>query len=149
MSTNSKPPGSRTEVNLEFASIFARLREILEKHSAGLTVRADTPGHYCLAGSAGHAALRAWGGKVKRPMLPVAWVQSGKAYVSYHLMGVYASARLRDGMSKELKARMQGKSCFNFKAVNESLFKELEDVTAQSIADFRKAGFVAEGKPAS
>jgi len=130
--------------NRDFETIFARLREILQKHSTALTVTADAPGHYALAGSAGPAAVRAWGGKVKRPMIPVAWVLIGKAYVSYHLMAVYADARLRDSMSSELRARMQGKSCFNFKAVDESLFEELGRLTAQGIAGFRKAGYISE-----
>src|SRR5207247_5911869 len=46
--------------------------------------------------------------------------------------------------SKELKARMQGKTCFNFKSCkscDEALFKELAQLTAQGIAGFRKAGF--------
>ena len=131
-------------MNTEFESIFVRLRGILEKHSAALTVKADAPRHYSLTASAGPAALQAWGGKLKRPMIPVAWVQVGKAYVSYHLMGFYGNTRLLDGMSKELKARMQGKTCFNFKVVDEKLFKELDRLTARSIAAFRKAGYISE-----
>ena len=86
---------------------------------------------------------------MKKPIIPVAWVQVGKAYVSYHLMGVYGNTRLRDAMSKELKARMQGKTCFNFKTVDEQLFKELDQLTAQAIAAFRKAGYVSEPQSAS
>src|ERR1044071_2682240 len=105
-------------MNPEFESIFVRLRGIIEKHSAKLTVKADAPGHYALEASVGPATLRAWGGKMKSRTIPVAWVQVGKAYVSYHLMGIYGNTRLRDSMSKELKARMQGKTCFNFKVVD-------------------------------
>jgi hypothetical protein len=43
--------------------------------------------------------------------------------------------------SKKLKARMQGKSCFNFRAVDEDLFKELEDLTAKGFEAFRKGTF--------
>ena len=129
-------------MNPEFESVFVRLRGILEKHSAALTVKADAPGHYSLEASAGPAAVKAWGGKVKKPMIPVAWVQVGKAYVSYHLMGIYGNTRLLDGLSKELKARMQGKTCFNFKVVDEKLFKELDPLTARAIAAFKEAGYV-------
>jgi hypothetical protein len=135
-------------VKPEFEPIFIRLRAVLRKHAATLSVKDDAPTCYCLEADAGPAALRAWGGKVKRPMIPVAWVQVGKAYVSYHLMGVYGNAKLRDGMSKELKARMQGKACFNFKSNDEALFEELELLTAQSIASFRKAGYISERKSA-
>jgi hypothetical protein len=131
-------------MNSDFESIFVRLRKILEKHSAALAVKSNSPTHYSLIGSVGPAALRAWGGKLNKPVIPVAWVQVGNAYVSYHLMGIYGNTRLRDSMSKELKARMQGKTCFNFKVVDEKLFQELDKVTAQSIAAFRKAGYIAE-----
>jgi hypothetical protein len=39
--------------------------------------------------------------------------------------------KLREGMSADLKDRMQGKSCFNFKVADEALFKELEDLTSK------------------
>jgi len=39
---------------------------------------------------------------------------------------------------------MQGKTCSNFKSNDEALFKELEKLTAQGIAGFRKAGFILE-----
>jgi hypothetical protein len=51
---------------------------------------------------------------------------------------------LLDGVSKELKARMQGKSCFNFKTIDEPLFQELEQLTVAGLAAWKKAGFGAE-----
>jgi len=59
-------------------------------------------------------------------------------------MGVYGNAMLLDGMSKELKARMQGQTCFNFKSDDEALFKELEQLTTRGIAGFRKTGFISD-----
>lgn len=90
----------------------------------------------------GPATLRAWGGKVKRPRMPVAWVTTGKAYVSYHLMGL-ASPTVRSVLSKPLAGRMQGKTCFNFKTLDEPLFGEPEEVTVWALAEFRNSGFVA------
>ncbi len=130
----------------EFESIFVRLRGILQKHAGTYSVRHDTPDHYGLEASAGPAALRAWGGKMRKPVIPVAWVQIGKGYVSYHLMGVYENPKLLAGLSKKLKARMQGKTCFNFKVVDEPLFKEMEQLTAEGLTAFRKAGFISEDK---
>ena len=127
----------------EFDSIFTKLRAILRHHAGTLQVKDDTPVSYCLEGGTGPATLRAWDGKMKTRTIPVAWVQIGKAYVSYHLMGMYGNDTLRDGMSKQLKSRMQGKTCFNFKTEDEALFKELEELTARSIAGFRKAGFIS------
>ncbi len=129
-----------------FEPIFIRLRKILRKHRGALMVTEDSPGRYCLAGHAGPAALRAWRGEMRQPVLPVAWVQIGKAYVSYHLMGIYGCPALLDGMSKGLKARMQGKTCFNFKTDDEALFKELESLTGRAITGFAKTGFITTNK---
>ena len=131
-------------MSAEFPSIFARLREILKNHAGSFTVGRETAHLYRLEAPAGPATLRAWGGKVKSRTIPVAWVQVGKAYVSYHLMGVYGNPKLLDGCSKELKARMQGKSCFNFKTVDEPLFEELERLTIESLTGMRKAGYISE-----
>lgn len=131
-------------MSTEFQSVFARLQDILKRHARRFTVGRDTADHYSLEAPAGPATLRAWGGNVKRPMIPVAWVRIGKAYVSFHLVGVYGNTRLRDGMSNELKTRRQGKTCFNFKSNDEALFEELEQLTAQSIAGLIKAGYISQ-----
>jgi len=127
----------------EFKLIFGSLRAVLQKHAGALSVKADTVDCYSLEGSAGPAAVRAWGGRLKQSTIPVAWVQIGKVYVSFHNMCVYGNGKLLDGMSKELKARMHGKTCFNFKNHDEGLFEELEELTAKSLAAFRKAGFIS------
>lgn len=57
-------------------------------------------------------------------------------------MGVYARPDLLKGVSKELRARTQGKSCFNFTTVDTVLFAELEELTVRSFDAFRKAPFM-------
>ena len=126
-----------------FQPVFGRLRDILKKHANGFTVSRDTTDYYGLEGPTGPATLQAWGGKQRSPTIPVAWVQIGKAYVSFHLMGVYGNPKLLDDCSKDLRARMQGKSCFNFKAVDEPLFAELERLTLRSLDGMKKAGYVS------
>jgi hypothetical protein len=120
-------------MSAEFPFIFARLRKILEPYSQTLTVTQNTPDRYCLTGGV-HP--------VHKTAMPVAWVEIGKNYVSFHHMGVYGFPKLRDEMSAKLKARMQGKSCFNFKTADEKLFAELEQVTARGFAAFKQAGFL-------
>ena len=127
----------------EFDIVFARLKEILQKYSGPFTVKPDTNTKYCLYAAIGPATVKIWGGKMKKPAMPVAWVEIGKAYVSYHLMGMYGNTVLLKGLSKELKARMQGKTCFNFKKTDEIIFQELDALTAESINTFRKGGFIA------
>jgi hypothetical protein len=59
-------------------------------------------------------------------------------------MSVYASPALLKGMSPELKKRMQGKSCFNFKEVDEKLFKELAQLTKAGAAKFSDEKFIEQ-----
>ena len=85
----------------DLQSTFAALRKVLNKHQAGWSVQEDSDTCFSLAGSAGPASVRAWSGKLKRPVIPIAWVQVGKGYVSYHLMGIYGNSQLLEGISKD------------------------------------------------
>jgi hypothetical protein len=125
-----------------FKAIFERLREILLKHSGDLVITADAAERYCLTAKVGPATVHAWGGKKKKATIPVAWIEVGESYVSYHLMGVYGSPKLRDNMSRQLRAKMHGKTCFNFRNHDETLFRELDVLTGQGLAAFKRAGFI-------
>jgi hypothetical protein len=126
----------------DFGAVFQRLRDVLAKHATDLAVSDDTSTKFCLEAAIGPATLQAWGGKTKRARIPVAWVEVGRAYVSYHLMGI-ANPAVQSDMSNELKARMQGKTCFNFTSLDEDALKEIDRVTSSSIAAFKKAGFIS------
>jgi hypothetical protein len=41
-----------------------------------------------------------------------------------------------------LRRRMQGKSCFNFTAVDETLLAELAELTAVAFQDYQRQGYV-------
>jgi hypothetical protein len=116
-----------------FPVIFARLRSILEPHAHRFKLSADTPSHYCL--------VVPYSAKFKKGY-PVAWAKISKAYVSYHFMPVYMFPNLVKHMSPKLKARMQGKSCFNFKVADEALFLELEQITTNGFRTCRESGLV-------
>jgi hypothetical protein len=70
-------------------------------------------------------------------------VRIGRNYVSFHLMPVYIWPELLDGLSDDLKRRMQGKSCFNFKAPDTDLLSELTALTEKGFSKYREAGYVA------
>jgi len=116
-----------------FPEVFSALREILRRHAGRLVVTEDTATCFRLEGGM-HPTH-------KTPF-PIAWVAVGKVYVSFHHMGVYARPDLLKGVSKELKARMQGKSCFNFKSADAALLAELEDLTVRGFDAFRNAPFM-------
>ena len=126
----------------ELETVFDRLKIILQNHAGSFTAKPDSSNSYGLQGKPGPATLKVWGGKLKKPVMPVAWIVIGKTYVSYHVMGLYTNTALQNGMSKELKTRMQGKTCFNFKKINEKVFQELEQLTVKAIDDFKKLGYV-------
>ena len=75
----------------------------------------------------------------------------GKRYVSYYLMPIYVRPELLDGISPELRRRMQGKSCFNFSKVDEALLSELEALTKKGFeatgGDPRWAAAVRDARP--
>ena len=126
---------------------FAHLKEMLAAHAQRYLVSPDSPNHYALEGDIGPATLKAWKGKPKRPRIPIAWVTIEKAYVSFHLMAV-SDPRVRKGLSPALAARLQGKTCFNFRTVDPVLFAELDQLTARALAAFEKAGFVVSRQSA-
>jgi len=111
----------------DFEAVFSRLRSILEPYAARMIVVHDTDKNYYLDTS--------YVMKNKQRMFFGA-VRMGKAYVSFHLIPVYCCPDLLDGLTPELKKHMQGKSCFNFKTVDEKLFKELAKVTKAGCARF-------------
>lgn len=121
-------------------AVFHSLRGLLQPHAASFTVCDDTATKYCLSAPVGPATLQSWGGKSRRAAIPVAWVEQGKSYVSYHLMGVTS---VQAGMSEALRARMHGRTCFNFTVNDAGLLSELETLTAASILALQRAGFVA------
>ncbi len=113
--------------------VFSALLAILQRHTGKLVVSENGPSRYCLEGGPYP--------KHKKPM-PIAWVVIGKNYVSFHHMGVYACPNLMEHVSKQLKARMQGKSCFNFTSVDEFLFAELEELTVRAFEEFQKLPYM-------
>jgi hypothetical protein len=117
----------------DFATVFAKLKAIFKPYAKKMDVAQDTKGYYLL--NTRHIM------KNKQPLC-FGGVRLGKAYVSFYLMSVYACPDLMKGMSPELKKRMQGKSCFNFKAVDEKLFKELEKLTQAGVAKFTDEKFI-------
>ncbi len=120
-----------TKLKPDLAAVHAKLKTILQKYERGnLKANPDQPGHYVLIGSPTERSLGkdVWFGAVR----------TGKSYVSYHLMAVYVFPELLDGMSPELKKHMQGKSCFNFKQVDDKLFRELATLTNQGYKRFKK-----------
>lgn len=106
----------------DFEAVHAALRAIMLAAAGDLSVTRDVPGDLV----------------VRTPNLDAkgepGWfgtVTTKKSYVAYHLIPLYDTPSVADGLSEALAKRRQGKTCFNFKAMDDVLFAELADLTAR------------------
>jgi hypothetical protein len=121
--------------NHEFQAVFEKLRDILKKYERRLVVLHDEPGNYYLN--------TPYCEKFKKELC-FGVVTIWKHFVGFYLMPVYGCPKLVRGLSPQLKARMQGKACFNFKKVDIKLFNELTQLTKAGYDRFKKAGFIGK-----
>ena len=112
----------------DFAAVFRGLKKIMAACEPELRATADEPRKYYLVTKA-----KSW---KSGPMFFGA-VMMFKGYVSYHLMPLYACPELTKTLSADLKKRMQGKSCFDFRAPDEALFAELSELTKAGLEKYR------------
>ncbi len=133
----AKPASKAAEVNVikpvappapDFSHVFGALRPVLMKYSKRLFVKHDAPDNYYL-----ETKSRSYQGE----RMFFGGVRSGKAYVSFYLMPVYVYPELLKKIPPGLKLRMQGKSCFNFTAVEPKLIDQLGQLVE---AGFKKFG---------
>lgn len=113
--------------------VFAELRKIMAPYAARLEATRDDEQELYV--DTRHIQ------KNKKPLFFGA-VQLKKSYVSFHLMPIYVKPELLASVSRELKSRMQGKSCFNFSSVEPTLIKELATLTKAGYASYKEQGFV-------
>jgi hypothetical protein len=117
----------------DFRKVFDELKSIFKPYAKKMDVAVDTDTQYWLN--------TRYIMKNKQP-LAFGGVRMGKNYVGFHLMSVYASPDLLRNASPELKKRMQGKSCFNFKQVDKKLFSELKTLTKDGAVKFSDPEFL-------
>jgi hypothetical protein len=125
-------PTESAMTNLDFEATFIALRAILEPYAARLIVKRDEPDVYYLDAPAGATNGRE---------MFFGSVQVKKGYVAYHLMPVYIFPDLLEGISPDLRKRMQGKSCFNFKRSDPALFDELAALTRAGFDRYGVEGY--------
>lgn len=113
----------------EFQTTFKRLKAVLKEYEKRMVLKGNVPDNYCL--NTPHTE------KYQKELFFGA-VQIKKNYVSYHLMPVYMFPELLKDVSQSLKKRMQGKSCFNFKAIDDDLLRELSALTKKSFERLKK-----------
>ena len=111
-----------------FQLVFARLRAVFHRLEHRCVVLHDEPHRYYLGTHEVRAkdGYRTWFGGV----------EIKKSYVSAHLIPVYAHPEMLDHISTDLRGRMQGKSCFNFRKIDPVLdeFASLVEAGAERFA---------------
>jgi hypothetical protein len=119
---------ARDTASADFAGVFDGLKKVMGAFASQLRITEDGPQKYYLV-----TQSKSWKGG---PMFFGA-VILGKGYVSYHLMPLYVCTELMKTVSSDLKKRMQGKSCFNFREPDAALFAELSALTAAGLEKYR------------
>jgi predicted DNA-binding protein (MmcQ/YjbR family) len=125
------------ETSEKFKEIFEMLKSILVKYESSLLIKGDSQDHYYL--DTKHIIEH------NKSNLFFGSAQIKKNYVSYYLMPVYVYPELLDNISADLKKRMQGKSCFNFKKLDEKLVKELSELTQKGFEKYDENGLIQTG----
>lgn len=111
---------------METTNLFLKLKSILAIYEAQLNVLHNKSDNYYLNTPTVAKKAEFFGA-----------VQIKKSYVAFHLMPVYYHPELLNSVSEELKNRMQGKSCFNFKDINDALFEELNALTKTAFEKYK------------
>lgn len=117
-------------------AVFEAYRGVFTPLAGRAVVVADTPTRYYLATHEVRARdgyRTGFGG-----------VEIGRRYVSVHLMPVYVHPELLEDMTDDLRRRMQGKSCFNFRSVEPGLLAELDALVTRGADRFTRDGRLSE-----
>ncbi len=118
----------------EFYTAFETLKSVFVGESKKLCVTKDTATEYTV-----NTLIASPFPQHKGAPMFFGTVRKGKAYVSFHLFPLYMNAPLTATISPELKKRMQGKTCFNFKTTPDAaLLKELKALTKAGMKNFRE-----------
>lgn len=118
-------------MNNDLDRVAEALAELMKRAAPDMTVR--TGGSYDIQ------LLTDWDNPLKPgERMWFGGVRAMKNYVSVHLMPVYSHPALLADISPDLKKRMQGKSCFNFRAEDPALFDQLEALTRAAAAVYAK-----------
>ncbi|HMU02761.1 MAG TPA: hypothetical protein PJ990_04020 [Saprospiraceae bacterium] len=113
---------------MDSSKTFEQLRAILSPYESNLAIVHDKPDNYYL-----NTPITA--SNKKAEFFGAAQIK--KTYVAYHLMPIYYHPELLDNISNDLKSRMQGKSCFNFKDIDDNLMAELKSLTNDAFEKYK------------
>lgn len=117
-----------------FPEVFWRLRAILAPYADGMRVTEDAEMAYAL--DTHHVMANG------KPLF-FASVVTRKNYVSFHVMPVYVFPDLLDDVG-DLRARMQGKSCFNFRQPDDAQLDALDALVRRGYERYAAEGLLGD-----
>ena len=120
----------------EFETLFDRIRPMFAAHAAAAVPKRDEPGAYYLDT---HEVREKDGYRTG-----FGGVEIKKNYVSAHVLPAYTDPQLVEGISEPLRKRMQGKSCFNFKKLDEPLLAELNRLIDTGAELYKEQGRLSQ-----
>jgi hypothetical protein len=124
-----KSAATKQSSNADFAATFTALKKLLTPVPRELRVLSDNPTKYELVTKA-----NSWRGG---PMW-FAGINVKKSYVSFHLLPLYVCPEVAKSVAPELKKRMQGKACFNFRTPDDAQFAQLRQLTKVGLEAYKK-----------
>lgn len=104
-----------------FDEVFQRLSAILRAAAPDMVVTAESP--------TGLTVMTRWPEARTGEPAWFGWIAVKKSYVAYHVMPLYTLPELAEHITPALEKRRQGKTCFNFKTIDEALFADLARLT--------------------
>ena len=119
-------------MDTDLRETFAAIRPLFARHASKGIVLHDEPHRYYL----GTHEVRAKDGYRTQ----LGGVEVKKNHVSAHLMPVYIYPDLVEEIDPELRKRMQGKSCFNFRQPDPTLLGELRALIEAGVKRFQEDG---------
>jgi len=114
------------------SATFGLLKPLLQRYEDELIVTQDTSGNYSLDTK---TIME------NRKPLFFGSVAVKKSYVSFHLFPLYLYPDLLDGIG-DLKKRMQGKTCFNFRKIDDAQLAALDVLVQAGHERFRNEGLI-------
>ena len=112
--------------------VFDVLRLLLAEHEGEMIVVHDTSTAYYL-----NTPTMT---ENKQPLF-FAGIEIKKNYVSFHLFPVYMYPELLEGIG-DLRKRMQGKSCFNFRKIDDAQMEGLRSLVQAGYDRYHRDGLI-------
>ncbi len=121
----------------DLQNIFNKLKSILQRYNEKLITKIDAGNNFDLWSQKEIIVA----GKNKSEMF-FASIQIQKNDVAFHFMPLYTDPNLIDELTKSLRSKMKGKSCFHIKKLDEDLENEISDLLKKGYEIYKNKDWI-------